>query len=192
MLVAPAIVGVVALVASLLQGQIALPNQYAWLMIVSTLAAWGVLIPSKLWEGQKKEDAMLRRLTMLVVGLGVGLVAFGVQQALLVDLPAASRAYPGQSPFREWSQSANGLTGYLTYFGFLFLVPRWWKSADPGRRHRLELWSTAAVVFWAWLVGMFWEFPQPWGLMVAAGACVALQLASPWVDPRTRRQAATV
>ena len=72
----------------------------------------------------------------------------------------------------------------------LFLVPRWWKSADPGRRHRLELWSTAAVVFWAWLVGMFWEFPQPWGLMVAAGSCVALQLASPWVDPRTRRQAA--
>ncbi|MFO0896698.1 MAG: serine/threonine-protein kinase [Pirellulales bacterium] len=190
MLIAPAIVGVVALVSSLLQGQIALPNQYAWLMIVSTVAAWGVLIPTKLWEGQKKEDAMLRRFTMLVVGLGVGLVAFGVQQALLVDLPAAARAYPGQSPFREWSQSANGLTGYLTYFGFLFLVPRWWKSADPGRRHRLELWSTAAVVFWAWLVGMFWEFPQPWGLMVAAGSCVALQLASPWVDPRTRRQAA--
>jgi hypothetical protein len=190
MLFAPAIVAVVALVASLLQGQMAAPNQYAWIMLVSTLAAWGVLIPSKSWEGQK-EDAMLRRFTMLVVGLTVGLVAFGAQRALMVDLPSADGAYPrGQSPLYQLSSTAHGLTGYLAYFGFLFAVPRWWKSADPGRRHRLELWSTSAVVFWSWLVGLFWTFPQPWGLMVAAGSSVAVQLASPWVDPRTRRQAA--
>ncbi len=190
MLVAPAVVAVVALVASLLQGEVALPNQYAWLMIVSTLAAWGVMIPSKVWEGQKKEEAMLRRFTMLVVGLGVGLAAFAARQSLMVDLPAAVGAYPrGQSPLHDWSASIHGLTGYLAYFGFLFMVPRWWKSADPGRRHRLELWSTAAVVFWSWLVGMFWTFPQPWGLMVAAASCVAVQIASPWVDPRSRRQA---
>jgi hypothetical protein len=34
-------------------------------------------------------------------------------------------------------------------------------------------------VFVAWLVNLFWAFPQPWGLMVAGIMSIAVQLASP-------------
>jgi hypothetical protein len=78
------------------------------------------------------------------------------------------------------------LLAFLAYFSFLFLVPRWWYQADPMRSTRLSLWSTAVCVFWAAALNLFWPFPQPWGMMLAATISIAVQLSSVWVAPPKR------
>ena len=55
----------------------------------------------------------------------------------------------------------------MTYFAFLFLVPRWWRQAEFTRNDRLSLWWLIVCMFWAWLLHFFWWFPQPTGMMVA-------------------------
>ena len=75
---------------------------------------------------------------------------------------------------------------YLAYFGFLFVILRWWRMADPLRTVRLSLWSTVWCVAWAWLLAQVWWFPQPWGLMLAGVIAMSTQLASPWVPPEDR------
>ncbi|NIL96797.1 MAG: hypothetical protein GTO62_06565 [Planctomycetales bacterium] len=76
---------------------------------------------------------------------------------------------------------------YLSYFGFLFLLVRWWRLSHPNRSARLSLWSTAVAVTWAGALYLLWPFPanwaafpQPWGFMFAATVAVAVQLSSPW------------
>ena len=78
------------------------------------------------------------------------------------------------------------LLAYLAYFGFLFVLLRWWRKADPLRRSRLSVWSTAWCVACAWLLSLFWLFPQPWGIMLAAVISVSVQLASLWAPPDER------
>ena len=75
------------------------------------------------------------------------------------------------------------MPAFLAYFGFLFVLLRWWRQADPVRSARLSLWATACTVLVAWVLNLFWPFPQPWGIMVAATMSIAVQLASPWVGP---------
>ncbi|MDD4789808.1 MAG: serine/threonine-protein kinase, partial [Pirellulales bacterium] len=60
--------------------------RYAWVILASIVGTWAVLIPSKVWDGCKG-DVKLRRLTMLITGLLVGVAAAAIAGALLVDLP---------------------------------------------------------------------------------------------------------
>jgi hypothetical protein len=80
---------------------------------------------------------------------------------------------------------------FMTYFGFLYLVPRWWRQTDPIRRVRLSVFFTAVVGFWAWLLHQFWPFPQPWGMMAAVTISIAVQFSSRWIAPRDRKPATT-
>jgi hypothetical protein len=84
------------------------------------------------------------------------------------------------------SQGSPLLMAFMTYFGFLFLVPRWWRQTDPLRRVRLSLFFTAVVGFWAWVLHQFWPFPQPWGVMLAITISIAVQLSSRWILPQER------
>ncbi len=77
--------------------------------------------------------------------------------------------------------------GYVAYLGFLFLILRWWRLADPLRTHRLSVWSVGTCIFAAWLLGSFLSFPQPWGLALATIIAMSIQLASPWVPPSERK-----
>src|SRR5205807_636940 len=45
------------------------PAQLAFLFVLTLLGTWGVLIPSKLWEG-REVDSRSKRMLMLAVGLG--------------------------------------------------------------------------------------------------------------------------
>ena len=80
------------------------------------------------------------------------------------------------------------LPAFLVYFAGLFVILRWWKQSDPLRNTRLSLWATAACVLWAFILNMFWQFPQPWGFMLAAVVSVAVQLAAPWMSPQERAE----
>jgi hypothetical protein len=127
---------------------------------------------------------------MLAIGLAVGAAAYTIQSTLLVHLNY-EMFHDGWHGRRSW-QGFYGLDGapmiyaFLTYFGFVFLVPRWWRQANPLRHARLSVWSTAVVVFWAGIANMIWPFPQPWGFMLAATISIAVQMASVWI-PRASR-----
>jgi heme A synthase len=74
---------------------------------------------------------------------------------------------------------------FLTYFGFVYFVPRWWRQANPLRHARVSVWSSAVVVFWAGIANIVLPFPQPWGFMLVATISIAVQMASVWI-PRTQ------
>ena len=190
MLFAAAAVTALAVVMVLLRGQTAQPEQFAWLTLTSTLGAWAVLVPAKLWEGRPGEQA-LRRFALLVIGLGLGAVAFGIDRLLLVNLPFEVtpqwRNEHVPASFYSVLDGSPLLPAFLIYFGFLFGVLRWWRQADPARSARLSLWTTACTVLAAWVLNLFWPFPQPWGIMVAATMSIAVQLASPWKGPSQPR-----
>ncbi len=197
---------VVSFVMLMLRGELVQPEQFAWLALTSVAGAWGVLIPSKLWEG-KSADAAVRRFSMLVV-LGVGMAAWGLQEVFWVSLPREFTVEPvfadareGLPPSSYSEPTAGGAfiahspMTYLSYFAFLFLLVRWWRLADPLRSTRVSLWATALCVTWAGAIYMFWpfpaswgHFPQPWGFMLAAVIAVAVQLSSPWIDARKRKR----
>jgi hypothetical protein len=177
-----------SVVMVLLRGQPAQPEQFAWLSLTSTLGAWAILVLAKFWEGVPGEQAV-RRFVLLVIGLGLGAAAYGLDQVLLVDLPFEMHAerLNRHVPASFFSPlGAPLIPAFLVYFGFLFLLLRWWLQADPLRSTRLSLWATACTVFVAWALNLFWPFPQPWGLMVAAIMSIAVQLASPWVPDSER------
>jgi hypothetical protein len=165
-------------------------TQYAWLVTVSLAGAWAVLTASKFWEG-RPGDAMTRRFLLMVVGLGLGLVAFWATRWYTVELThdkhfmqlLSFQAHRTLSPADGWPEAKY----YLASFGMLLLVARWWRQADPVRGARMGLWPIVACVVLAALVADIWGFPQPWLPMIACCMSVAVQLASPWVHPRDRR-----
>jgi hypothetical protein len=172
------------------QGNPLVAEQYAWSAIVSVLGAWSILIPAKFWEGTRGEP-WLRRFVLMIAGLALGAVAWALQSqsGLIVSLPYGFDLPDG--PIGKWNNPAfydagDGAplwTGFVVYFGFLFLVPRWWQLAEPLREHRFRLGRVFGMLLWAGLLSIFWPFPQPWGMIVATSVATAVQLASPCVHP---------
>lgn len=181
----------VALAIGLFGGGEVVVERTAWLASVGTLAAWAVLIPSKIWEGRAGAGGKLvQRLSLLGTGACVGAAAFLLSNVLMVRLP-----YEMDMPTREaiWSQTFYGAYGepmlqaYLVYFGALFAGPRWWRRADQLRPAKLQLWSVFVLGGWAWFVSLFWRFPQPWGIVIAVAAAVGVQLGSSWIPLEDRK-----
>ena len=168
--------------------------QYGWLVLVSIAGTWAVLIPSKFWEGTRGE-ATLRRFVMMVIGLGMGALAFGAAEMFAVDL-SVGPDYGNEfmlSPDHPWPSSFYTEYGrpqemaFLACFGTLFLLLRWWRQADPLRSSRLSLWSIFVSVLVAAVVASLWSFQQTsWLVMFAGAMSASVQLASPWVSPRER------
>ena len=164
--------------------------RYVWLALVAIAGTWGILIPSKLWEGTSG-DAMLRRFILMVIGLGVGIAAVAAASFLGVDLPHDRHsAIFDQNRFDRTMHGVDPGTTLkysLAAFGTLFALIRWWHSADPLRSTRLSLWSLFVCGLVAWVVADITGFPQPWLPMVACAISVSVQLAGPWLSPHQRR-----
>jgi hypothetical protein len=167
---------------------------YLWLALVGTLGSWAILVPSKFTEG-KVEDQVPMRVTLLLLGGLVGLAAWMLSQALIVPIPSAKGFQDGAGIISEkllnWSGPAEGanapMAAYVAYFAFLFVLMRWWRQAEFTRESRLSLWRVVVAVCCAWLVHLFWWFPQPAGMMVAGVIAFTTQLSSPWLPPSQRR-----
>jgi hypothetical protein len=165
------------------------PEQCAWVALVGILGAWGVLVLEKLWEG-RLEEAVLRRFILMVFGLALGLAAWAVAETLLVDLPREpgipAPASPARVPQSFYADGRPQPMAYMAVFATLLALLRWWRQADRARDSRLRLWSLAISCLAALVVAGFWDFPQPWLVMVAGVMSASVQLASPWVPPRAR------
>jgi hypothetical protein len=79
------------------------------------------------------------------------------------------------------------LAGFLVYFGGLLVALRWWRQADPLRSSRVSVWSVAVAGLWAWVLHLFWTFPQPLGLLLAVVMALGVQLSAPWINPKDPR-----
>ncbi len=123
------------------------PEQCAWLLLTTIAGAWMVLIPSKLWEGTHG-DAALRRFVMMVLGLGLGELAYFIANVVhghftaIAAFPARWPPYYAHLPQNFYSFDGRPmLMAYLAVFGALFFIIRWWTQADPLRSKRLRIWS---------------------------------------------------
>jgi eukaryotic-like serine/threonine-protein kinase len=192
MLVAAVVSAVVSLVLMVVRGKSLETNQFMWLAMSSAIGAWAILVPGKIWEGRTGE-AMIRRFVLLVLGMAVAVPTYGLFDQLLVNLPhdfdwsIDRRGVFGHFDQMIDSRGAPTLLAFLAYFGFLFMVPRWWKQTDPLRSTRLSIYYTVMTGLWAWILHQFWPFPQPWGVIVAVTTSIAVQLASRWVPKDQRR-----
>ncbi|MEI8374192.1 MAG: serine/threonine-protein kinase [Planctomycetota bacterium] len=164
-------------------------EQCAWLYLVSLAGAWFVLITAKFWEGSRGER-MVRHFILMTIGLGLGLVAFGMAEVLLVRLPIdhdlANRAAAHWVPPVFYQDSRPMAMAYMAAFATLLGVLRWWQDADPLRSTRLSLWSLLVTVVFAYIIATAWQFPKPWLMMVAGCMSVSVQLSSPWVPTYAR------
>jgi hypothetical protein len=166
--------------------------QLAWLFAMSVAGSWTVLLPSKLWEGTKGEN-MPRRFLMMVLGLGLGVLAFGMTTMLFVELPYCDNFIPDISLFHKFRLPASFFVAgrpllpvFVTVFGMLFFFIRWWKQADPLRSTRFSLGTTIWTGIFSGIIASFLHFPQPWLTLIACTISISVQLASPWVHPRER------
>ena len=171
------------------EGQMLAPEQIAWLVLMSLAGTWAVLIVSKFWEGTEGEP-ILRRFVLLVVGLALGAIGYGLSQWLWMELGTLENfPRPHQYPLPPRFYGPGGeplLMAFLATFGVLLAMIRWWRQADPLRFTRLNLGSVLLCVFAAALAAGLFRFPQPWLPMMAGVMSAAIQLAAPWSHPRRR------
>lgn len=164
-------------------------SMFAWLSLVSLTGVWALLIPAKYWEGAE-EDSTRRRLVQLVLGVGVGCLAFGLADFLglslqyqrLVDTPVAIRPPTGMFG----AGGIPSLSACAAYFGGLFLIVRWWQQADPLRPSRFSFWNALGTLIIAGIWQVFWPFPQPYSLLVPVIMSVSLQLSASWMKQSER------
>jgi hypothetical protein len=198
MLMAALMAAVAALVAPLLIGTSGSSQSlaaYLWLALVGTIGSWAILVPTKFAEG-KVEDHVPMRVVLLLLGALVGGVAWLLANALILQLPGSHEPLQIDAGMISheilgWNRPHDGTIPspavFLAYFAFLFVLLRWWRQAEFTRSSRLSLWSVLVCVFWAWLLQVFWWFPQPAGMMAAGVIAFATQMSSPWMLPSQRR-----
>ncbi|HEX5444734.1 MAG TPA: hypothetical protein VFW87_12925, partial [Pirellulales bacterium] len=188
MLLSAVVAAAIGLVLSVVAGQMPKLEQFIWLVAVSTLGSWLVLIAGKFWESRPGEP-VLRRFVLLLLGMALGAAAWAIKDLLLVQLTYDWRLPQPITRHYLNAQFYDGdgvprLVGHMAYFAFLLMVIRWWKQADPLRPARMSIWAALMAGFWGWLLALVWPFPQPWGIVIAVAMSIAVQLASPWYAGR--------
>ncbi len=180
--VAPLLAAVVALL-----GLAAPWNQFLWLALCSTAVAWTLLFLGFLWA-ERPDDNVSRRLVLLVSGLGLGALAWWMQQTLGVHWGLAQGTL---EPLLQSGMTTPGgeptLRASMLYFGLLLGALRWWKQTELFRWTRVSLWAVAVCGVAAYLLAaLAVPFPVPWGIFLAATVAVSVQMAAPWVPPSQR------
>jgi hypothetical protein len=143
---------------------------------------WAVLVPARIWSG-RKGDVWLRRFVMLLVGAALGLGALWLE-GWLPALPQPELTSPAGPAIGSMFPSGGlaDVAAYLSYFGLVFFIPRWWRMADPRRGQRFSFAPILAAGFWSLILLLVW--PQPMrGAVALVMASAILQLVSPWEAP---------
>ncbi len=165
-----------------------------WAALVTLAIAWSSIAFGKRWQ-REEGDWAIRAFMQLTSGFVIGAFAFTLAEFLMIPWESITREQLGEIPVRRWSGffGVDGqplLPAYLAYFPLLMGMVGWWKQVDPLRRTRLSFWPVIWSALAASLVHLLIPFPQPWGALIAAGAALAIQLSSPWINPNERLQVA--
>lgn len=162
---------------------------------ITMLAAWALIIPSKLWEG-RSGDSFSRRLALGSLGLGVGLVAAVLPKYLLIDRTGLFAGRMGTHEHIIGRVSLADGSGYPTiacfmvFFAALFAVRRWWWQVDSFRKSRFRVSSAMFTL----LVGVIvvnmlqdYAFPDSLGATWALAISAVVQLSAGWTPPEMRQ-----
>lgn len=168
------------------------PTQAVFFGAVTMLAAWGVLIPSKLREGRQGDEVM-RRVVQGAVGMGVGFLAAGLQQYLMLsnDLLVFSREAKGHPWVVGQLHLADGsgyatVAAFMVFFGALFAVRRWWWQSDSLRRSRFRISTTLLTLLIGAVLTDILDFPGPLGATWALAISAVVQLSAGWTPLEER------
>ncbi|MBI1832340.1 MAG: serine/threonine protein kinase [Planctomycetes bacterium] len=165
-------------------------------------ASFSVLIPSKLWVPEPEEDSWTRRLVLMSLGFTVALLGLWLEgyelplpwlgagrlEVLQPWQPATADLQTLRGSWTGWLYGANTsmpiLACYLSYFGLVFLVLRWWKITEVDRPARFSIKSLIAVAFWGYV--LLFLLPGPHhreiGFLSVLFTSVVCQVACPWKE----------
>jgi hypothetical protein len=166
------------------------PIRVGMFTLVTIIAAWGILIVSKMCEGRAL-DVGTRRLIMAGLGAVIGLFAFGIDQTLLVQLNAYSVPdgsmfpYLGKQPLIGPGHQPTWL-GYVVFFAALLAVRGWWWHADPLRAKRFSVGTLFLTGLAGFVIPLVFAFPQNWAIAWASVLSCVVQLSAVWLPPETR------
>lgn len=164
------------------------PAHATFFAMITTLGAWAVMIPAKLWEG-RGPDGTPRRLATAACGSAVGVAASYVGRSLMIDLPVHDLGGTSQmlaSKLQMPESAATQVIGCTLFFTLLMVSRRWWYHVDAFRERRLKFTSVIATTLVAVVLSVWTRFPIEWGAMWGMAISTTAQLASTWVNPASR------
>jgi hypothetical protein len=161
------------------------PERLAYLIVMSLLGTWSVLVAGKAGEGRRLDPAT-RRMLYLAIGLLLGTAGLFFGQAFQFQpLPSGPRGVPVATGVVPWLVGAVRPQELLAleslgYFGGLFLINGWGKLAVRDRKARFRVWPLLVAGFCAALLWPILPTVQPYGIAVAVLIATVTQLVSPW------------
>lgn len=159
------------------------PQQAAYLIGLTLLGTWGVLIGNKLGEGRAVSTPS-RRLVSLLIGLILGVIGLALGAWTKLSLPPSWWIDPLILPpeLALWTGHPEhpNFLAQAVYFGLGFGAIGWWKLTARDRPARFRIAPALMASLVGLVLGVVWPFPQPWGLSVLALVAVASQIVSPW------------
>jgi len=155
---------------------------FGWITVVGFSISAVILGLGKLWEG-RDGDPLNRRIVLAGSGGLIGALGFAVFNHLMIPIESGITRVLIDADLPQAlydSDSVPRLSAWMLHFALLMAVVRWWRLTDPLRSRRLSLWSVAVVVVADWLIQQLIPIPQPWGMLVAGTAVIAVQIAATW------------
>ncbi len=160
---------------------------------VTLIAAAGLIVPAKLWEGNAG-DSLFRRLVQGGIGMGIGALAAVIKQFLMLSdtqlLHAEGAGILSGSQLGRISViNSQGLpttAGFMMFFGLLFLSRRWWWQADSFRKSRFRISSTLVSLFLGFVLTALLPFPNNLGATWALAISAVVQLSAGWTPQEER------
>ena len=166
--------------------------------VVTIVASWAVIIPSKLREGHS-DDHFFRRIYFAVIGVGVGFFAAKLPRFLMLEptefLPEQSLKYSVQLGRLALADASGYPTTacFMLFFGSLFAVRRWWWQADSYRKSRFRVSSALFTLLVGAAITTVMRklvFPDAMGATWALAISSVVQLSCGWtpLEGRSREQ----
>ncbi|MCI0683985.1 MAG: serine/threonine-protein kinase [Gemmataceae bacterium] len=132
---------------------------------LSAVCSWACLIPGRLWT-TVVDDSWQRRLVLMSLGLAVGLFALwldgnplplpwepnGTDSLAPAPRTLSETRHPFYSALYPENHTLPVIAGWLSYFGLMFLVLRWWKDVEQQRAQRFSFHAFLATAFWAFIL----------------------------------------
>ena len=169
--------------------------QAVYFAAVTMLAAWALIIPSKIWEG-RSGDSFTRRLCLGSLGLGVGFLAAVLPEYLLISHDelfhgshSSGRVLIGRVAVSNGSQFPT-VACFMIFFAALFSARRWWWQIDSFRKARFRVSSALfTLVIGIIITGMLkdFSFPEALGATWALAISAVVQLSAGWTQVEDRR-----
>ena len=177
-------------------------SKLAAIFFMTVAASWSVLIPSKLWVPTSEDDSWTRRLVLMSLGFGVALLGLWLEgyelpfpwtpsSRLEILRPYASAdmtKHVSRHAWLGWIYGPNTsmpiLACYLSYFGLMFLMLRWWKTTELKRPSRFSFLAFFAVAFWGYF--LLFLLPTAYhreiGFVSLVMAAIVCQVTCPWKE----------